>query len=146
MSEDQLKDVYVPSAATHQEAEQNEERRLDNRTAGIWLVSIYCLLSGIGGPLRLISEHHFLSEINTGETSVLNALMVLLPFLMICVGGIQLFRLRKSAFSWFVAGVVIRAPEVIWPLGTIYLGWFPFLILVALAAYAFTLRHRHVLD
>lgn len=142
MQEDRLKDVYTPSAAAHQDAADNDEKHLDNRGVGIWLTAIYCLFSGIGGPLDLIFGQHYLTMVENGEISLLRAIVTLLPFPLILVGGIQLFRMRKSALIWFVAAVVIRAPALISSHGAAG----PWLIYVILAVYTWDLRRRKILD
>lgn len=142
MQEDRFKDVYTPSAAAHQDAADNDEKHLDNRGVGIWLTAIYCLASGIGGPLLLIFDQHYLAMVENGEISLLGAIVTLLPFPLLLVGGIQLFRMRKSALIWFVAAVVIRAPSLISSHGAVT----PWLIYVILAVYTWDLRRRKVLD
>lgn len=143
MQDDQLKDVYTPSVAAHQDAVDNDEKRLDNRSAGVWLTTIYCLLSGVGGPLLFIFDLHYLTMMNTGEISLLQGVVMLLPFPLILVGGIQLFRMRKSALGWFIAAAVIRAPSLISSHGLSFPWW---LVFVALVVYTLVLRHRKVLD
>lgn len=143
MQEDQFKDVYTPSGAAHQDAAENDEKRIDNRSVGIWLAAIYCLVSGVGGPLVFIFELHYLTMINNGEISLLQGVVMLLPFPLILIGGIQLFRMRKSALGWFVAAAIIRAPSLISSHGLSFPWW---LIFVALAVYALVLRRRKLLD
>ena len=143
MQEDQLKDVYTPSVAVHQDAVENEEKRLDNRSAGVWLAAIYCLISGVGAPLLLIFGSHYLTMMNNGEISLLQGMVMLLPFPLILVGGIQLFRLRKSALGWFIAAAIIRAPSLISSHGRSFPWW---LIFVALVVYTLVLRRRNALD
>jgi hypothetical protein len=142
MQEDQLKDVYTPSAAAHQDAADNDERHLDNRGVGIWLAAIYCLASGIGAPMLLIFGQHYLTMVENGEISLLRAIVTLLPFPLILVGGIQLFRMRKSALVWFIAAVVIRAPALI----SSHWVSAPWVIYVMLAVYTWDLRRRKMLD
>jgi hypothetical protein len=142
MQEDQFKDVYAPSAAAHQDAGDNDEKLLDNRGVGIWLALIYCLASGIGAPLLLIFRQHYLTMLENGEISLLQAIVKLLPFPLILVGGIQLFRMRKSALVWFIAAVVIRAPALI----SSHWVSAPWVIYVMLAVYTWDLRRRKMLD
>lgn len=75
----------------------------------------------------------------------MRGIVVMLPFPLILIGGIQLFRMRKSALGWLVAAAILRVPTLTWSPHQLS-SWLPSLIYAALVVYVLVLYQRKALD
>jgi hypothetical protein len=150
MSKDLGNNVYAPSQAAHENALESDAHRRGLRSFTVWMVSIYCLLNSVGGVCVFIFEVHYLQMVANGKMSVLAAVFIFLPRLLLFLGGVALFFLRKFSLWLLVAALAVQSSMLLMPMLMHLLGpgalFFNVVIYMAVCAYVVVLYRNQTLD
>ncbi|BDU20308.1 hypothetical protein [Dyella sp. GSA-30] len=150
MSKDLGDNVYAPSPAAHENAFESDAHRRGLRSLTVWILSIYCLLNSMGGASVFIFKGHYLQMVANGEMSVLAAVFIFLPRLLLFMGGIALFFLRKFSLWVLVAALAVQSSMLLMPMLVHLLGLgallFSVVIYAAVCGYVVVLYRNQTLD
>jgi hypothetical protein len=150
MSEDLGNNVYAPSQAAHESAFESDVHRRGLRNLTVWIVSIYCLINSVGGASVFIFKGHYLQMVANGQMSVLAAVFIFLPRLLLFLGGVALFFLRKFSLWLLVGALAVQSSMLLMPMLVHLLGLgallFSVVIYVTVCGYVVVLYRNQTLD